>query len=264
MDEKLQTVLKYAGNDQERARKIMSGDLKDVRVVNGVFSMRDADLFGQFQLFFNTDDESLMNITLVLFNDPHMYEKIQIEDTWKLFHTKVKQSMEAESVLDAEDFIEHLTESIEGYQLALDVVDHDTESVEMTIEEIVKKSFSVDDVECSVTINDISTLDMVENDIPIGKVPRKKPEAEPAAEEDDRFEIEKQAQFTVNCSLLIAPVSGKYIHDIVPGDLLKVMMNDRNNVTRKIATALNALDEEGNFLPIKGRVKQIIPLPGGG
>ncbi len=265
MDEKLQAVLKYAGNDQERAKKIMSGDLKDIRVVNGSFAIPAVDIYSQFQMFFSIENEDLMNISLVLFNDPELYEKINIEESWKLFHTKLKQNMETDTVQDSTDIMSHLAESIEGYQMIFDVQDKDAESVQLTINEIVQKSYSVNEVTSTVYMSDISTLDMVENNIPIGKIPKKKSEVKTeGVSAEEKSELENQAQFTVDSSLLISPVSGKYIQEIIPGDLLKVVMNSKNEVTEKIAKALNALDEDGNFKPVKGRVKEITPLSGGG
>jgi hypothetical protein len=264
MDEKLQTVLKYAGNDQDRARKIMSGDLKDVRVVNGAFSVPAVEMYSQFQIFFNIESEELLNITMVMFKDKELYNKIQVEDAWKLFYTKTKQAAEDKSVTDSTDILMHLTESIEGYQVVYDVQDKDQESVELSIKEIVQKSLSVEEVQVTISMFDLSTLDLVENNVPLGKLLRRKEEKASVNMEEEKSEIENQAQFTVDSSLLIAPVSGKNIYEIVPGDLLKVIMNNKNDVTRKIAKALNAIDDGGEFLPIKGRVKEITQLPQGG
>lgn len=264
MEEKLQAVLKYAGNDLERAKKIMQGDLKDVRLIKGYFTVSSVELYSRFLLFFDTENEILLNITLVLYSDPALHEKIDLEESWKLFFTKVRHTMEAESVRDSRDIIAHLAESIEGYQMIYDVQDNEAEAVEITLSDIAQKIFGVEDVECKVSLDDISTLDMVENNIPIGKLPKQDNEVKTASEDEGVSEIEKQAQFTVESSLLISPVSGKNIREVVPGDLLKVVMKSKNEVTNKIATALNALDEDGNFLPVKGRVKEITPLPEGG
>lgn len=252
-------ALKLAGNDADKARRLVSGELKDVRVVYGRFSIEAADVFGVFELFFHLQDENLLHVSLVTFSDPQEYEKTKLTDNWKLYYTILKQLQETVSVTESEDFLKQLTDSIDGYQLIYDVVDNDEERITDTLVEIIEKSYGLPGAECSVDFADLSTLEMADTGISLKLASDKKTEVK-----QDKPDIEKLAAHTVEGALVIAPVKGTYINDIRIGDIVKVSLINHDDVSKKIITALNAFDSENNFLPIRGRVKEIIPLPTGG
>lgn len=256
-NKKITQALKLAGNDREKAKKLASGELKDVRCVSGKFCVSQADIFSFFQLFFNIDDGRLMAVTLALFNDRSTYEKNNLPDSWKLFYTIIKQTREKQSSPDSADFTIHLVESVEGYQLFYDVQDNDSGRIGDTMREIVAKSFSFDADECQIELEDICSMELVDNKIPIDKLPKS---GGSSSSQDEKPEIERLAAHTVEGALVISPVSGKYINDIVPGDMIKVMLVNTDEISMKIAAALNAISEDGEYLPIKGRVKEITSL----
>ena len=76
---------------------------------------------------------------------------------------------------------------------------------------------------------------------------------------DDRLAaIERQAQYVVPGKVIVSPVRGKYINDVRPGDSVRVLLTAKDAISVKVAKLLNAYTEEGEFLPIKGRVKEKI------
>ncbi|MDA3899374.1 MAG: hypothetical protein PF637_02510 [Spirochaetes bacterium] len=256
---KMILALKLAGNDADKARRLVSGDLKDVRVVYGKFSIEAAEIYGLFQLFFHLEDENLLHVALLTFSDQAEYDKVKLTDNWKLFFTVLSQLQQTPSLTDSDDFLTLLTDSIDGYQLVYDVVDNDQEHITETLTEIIEKSYGLPGAECTIDFSDLSTLEMVDLGIPLKLASDQKQEVA-----QERPEIEKLAAHTVEGALIIAPVRGTYINDIKIGDIIKVSLISHDDISKKIITALNAYDTNNNFLPIRGRVKEITPLQSGG
>jgi len=55
-------------------------------------------------------------------------------------------------------------------------------------------------------------------------------------------------------------VRGRYINEVSIGEKIKVQLIKKDEISLKVAKVLNALTEEGEMLPIKGRIKEKLPL----
>ncbi len=77
-------------------------------------------------------------------------------------------------------------------------------------------------------------------------------------------EIEAQVEYVIPGSVIVSPVKGKYINDIKAGEKITVMLSGKDPVSDKIARMFNAITSDGQYLPVKARIKEKVPLSTGG
>jgi|GEM_PF-2924120 len=221
----------------------------DAKVMKVRFKMSDGDLEGALFVAINMMGE-IAGVSFVLITEKEGFNTVEPSDDWQKFlgfcnGISAKQSPEQSGDIEVQ-----IRESIEGYQVNQDILAGDKEIIEASLREIFAKALKADCSECVIELEDVT--DFSES------VP---PEANQNAEVP---EIEKSANLVLDATLVISPVRGKYIQDIVPGDLMKVVLLKKDEVTKKVAKALKALNDEGDYIPVKGRVKQKFPNEKGG
>ncbi|MGL4368905.1 MAG: hypothetical protein ACRCUT_04430, partial [Spirochaetota bacterium] len=145
-----------------------------------------------------------------------------------------------------------------GYDIITDMKTCDADNVTGTIADIVEKFYSLKNADCSVRIDEATTLEAWEQKILIQDGAA--PEAAESAPEDNRPEIEKSAQYVVEAKAIISPIHGKRVFDLQKGDKIRLLLANRDGVSLKIAESLKALDDKRNFIPMKGRIVDIVPV----
>ncbi|TAL38835.1 MAG: hypothetical protein EPN93_03650 [Spirochaetes bacterium] len=152
--------------------------------------------------------------------------------------------------------------SMDGYNLYPGIESGDLEGVTSAITEILVKFFGTGDVECQVELEKTSSLAIELEGIPLEQTDGISPEQiSPGAEtaKGKFHEIESQADYIVEGKVIISPARGKSIQSLKPGETFKVQLLNKDEISMRVAEVLKAVTEEGDILPIKGRLKAKIP-----
>ena len=269
----INTALKHTGGDMDKARMMVSGQLSDVGVMKGRFTVAGR-FYGAFLLFFNTEWNYLMNVNAVVAGGKTIYDRISLNDNWKSFNQALTRIVENDQygekkLQDSYPLIRHLADSINGFNIIDEVRSKNIEALTNTFIEILGKFYKTDDITCQIDQESTTSIVLENENIPFDSP---QVDQEESAEESQESlienkirEVEKLADHIIDAKVIVSPVRGKYINDVKIGDLIRVVpVNKFEEVSIKVAKTLNAYSEEGDYLPMKARVKAKFPLEQGG
>lgn len=256
-------ALKYTNGNLEKARQMAAGMLQDVAVIKGRFR---AGKVGAFYVFLNVEYNYIININSLVTSYSDIYNKIRIFDAWKQFYNLFGDIVGdlGGTTEDSYKFTNHLADAIEGYDIYEPAKAQNIQVVSELFEEIIGKYFS-QNTECQIEIDKTSSLTLEIENIPMelpGKQEQKQEELGP--DEIKMREIESQVEYVIPGSVIVSPVKGKYINDIKPGEKITVMLSGKDPVSDKIARMFNAITSDGQYLPVKARIKEKVSLSTGG
>ncbi len=258
---KMTNALKYTNGDAEKAKALLAGQYKDIKVLKGKLAAVDAELYSVFLIFYSVVDSMMKNVSLIIFTGKSVYDGFEASDLWRTFYAYLKKAANSSQVKESTDLKKHIINSSEGYDLFTYINDNDIISTQDILNDIAKKFFNMANIEISVGIEDVSSMEMEELGIKIKSIAG---DSENSSEESsDKSEIEQEADHFVEGALVISPVRGKFVGDLKIDDLINIALVNKDPISLKVAAALNAVSDENVFLPIKGRIRKIQPLDKG-
>lgn len=261
---RLNEASKYTDGDIDKAREMISGNYKDINVVKGKFAIEDAELYGFFAIFLKVDNESVSNITLYVLSSSEIYNKIKLTDSWKLYYKSINEAVSEQEISEVDDLIYHLADSAKGYDLFSYSKDDDGAAIEDILIENFRKYYNLPSIDCSVEIDNASSLEIAEAGVSIESYVRKKKQVSASEKEQDVPEIENEYDLKINAKVIVSPVKGKYVNDISQGEMLKLIPLKDDPISKKVAAAQRTLDENGKIKFLRGKLKEKIKLEDGG
>jgi hypothetical protein len=258
-DPRVQAAMTFTQGDEEKARKMASGEYNDVVVIKGKFILEKTGVYGNYMIFANTEKSTFLNISVISYTDPSPYEEINPSVSWKEYYKACERIAGMVTITDTSDLIPHLTASLAGYDIFSDFASGDEANATQTMNDILNKYLSSNSIANNLSFEKTSSLDLFEERIPIVEVKAKAPSSSSSAS-DNRPEIEKQFTFVVEAKAIVSPLKGKRVADLVKGDQIILLLVNRDGASLKIAEALGAFDENRNYKPIKGKFIDKIPV----
>ena len=264
----IEKCIKYTKGDIDKAKEMVSGKYLDNIIVKGKFLVEEKGSSGMFLAFFNYIDEYIACVVSSLSSRDVIFEKVRVFDDWKTLLGDLKSYEKGEDIIDSQNFTYFLIESFIGYDVFPDVHEHSLDDLSKTVNDIISESFNVDKVQCQIEFENTNSLEMelagLKIDFPGGEGEEESGEGA-IAEEDDRItQIEKDASYVIEGKAILSPVKGRNLSDLVIGDKIKVDLPGGDMVSEKILNLMNAHDEDGQRMPVKGRLKAKIPMEKGG
>ncbi|MBP8081807.1 MAG: hypothetical protein KAZ87_01265 [Spirochaetes bacterium] len=248
-------AMQFTNGDEDKARRMLSGDYSDLKAVKCRFLIENSDLFGAFLIAVKPEDNLPLAAYAITFEDRLTYDKISTRDSWKSFYSNLSKISDIAGSSEDAELNNHIVTSCDGFDIYPDIQASDISAVSDKLEEIINKFFNNSNALCETEIEMLSSLALSESKIPM----LKKNEQKSASPEDNRPDIEKEADFVMNAKIIVSPVKGKYINDIRPGEIIKLLPLKEDSLARKIAQAQKAVGENGEILPIRGRLKAKYP-----
>ena len=259
-DPRTAQALACAGGDEQKAKGLLDGTLKDAIALKGKFSIPEADLCCNFVVFAHAETGAFLNISIIIYGNMSIWGPSDPSLGWREYYRSCEKIAKSVTLSDASDFVAHLSASMSGYDIFSDMTASDAESAASKIQDITEKFYGLKNIECLAYIEPVSTLELADERISVCAPQQKQdqPAAQPSA--DTRPEIEKNAQLVVEAKAIISPLDGKRVHDLVKGDRLLVMLVNRDGASLKIAETLGAFDEDRNYKPMKARIVEMLPV----
>ena len=259
-DPRLATALAAVSGDEQKARSMVAGEYKDVRIIKGKYSVPGADIYSSFMIFASVETGAFLNISIIIYADADAYTSSDISLPWKKYYRVCERIAGSVQLSDSAEVLAHLRESLIGYDILSDMKNNDPDSAASTMADILEKFYSIKNIECSVFIDLGSTLELLEEKITIQKQSASASQDSAAVQDDTRPAIEKSAQFVIEAKAIISPLKGKQVHDLKKGDRILLFLANRDATSIKIAESLGAMDDKRNYLPMKGRVVDKVPV----
>lgn len=270
MEEQIKNIdiaLKYTNGDITKAKEMSSGHVNDIVVVKGKFLDISSSQSGLILLFFNVDFEYIACIESMIANNSGIFDRARIFDDWKALYLDLKKFQKGPESVNAGEFNNSIINSVIQNDLFGPVEEGDLEGVKKKMNEAISAFYSAKSVQLQIELGKTSSLalDLAGLTIEVpGKKEKEAKEKENRSEETESEKrinkIEQEAIYVVKGDSIVSPVKGKFVNELAPGDNIKVVLSDKDMVSQKILNAVNAYDELKKPLPVKGRVKEVIPL----
>lgn len=261
----LKHALRFTGGDMEKARMMVAGKYDDAAIIKGKFSIESLDKYGLFIIFLNTSQKFLMNIGTLLLFSKATAENVRVFDGWKLFYSEFVKLVknEGDRASDSYEFSNHLADSLEAYDIFLNVEDWDFQGATKAISEIISKYYGTGQTWCQIEMEKTNSLAIDMEGIPIEQPPEMKEshDEEPRDDQERRIaEIEQQVEHVIEGKIIVSPVRGRYINEVGIGERIRVQLTKKDDISLRVAGILKAVTNEGEILPIKGRIKEKLQL----
>ncbi|MBP7737319.1 MAG: hypothetical protein KA369_15170 [Spirochaetes bacterium] len=265
---KLEIATFYANGDEERAKQIVAGALKDFYAIKGRFASTTS--YGAFIAFANISYLSLNSLFVVISNSFELKD-IKTFDEWMTYERDITEFMknnEHDDVL-ARQFKNTFSGSF-TYQFASELRKLVSEKKDMDInrlfQQVVQSRMGLQNVNMVVDVEEISSVEMELNSITCSKMaeqPRGKdkgggePDIQVDTDEDEKEVLKgKDVRMLLRGSLILSPLGGREIGLLVVGDRLKINITDRHEKAIHVLKAFDAIDEDG-VRPIMGRIVHV-------
>lgn len=258
--------LKYTRGDIDKAKEMAAGHYQDIGVIKVKFYDGQSGESGIFFAFINIMDEYIANITTLLSYNSSIFDRVRIFDHWKSLLNDANGYKNGPDIIDSSSFQEALLDKLISVDIFPDVQEENLAELIRKINHVLTEYYSVENIKCQVELNVTNSLTLemegIVIDIPDFGDNQQEIEEKPIEPvfEDERIKnIEQEAKYIVQGTIIVSPVSGKYINDIELGEIIKVLLPGKDPVTRKLIEVLNATNNEGTVVPVKGRLKAKIP-----
>lgn len=255
----------FTGGDVDKAKAMVAGHYKDIKVVKGKFAITDADLYGFFLIFLKIDDDTISNISMNIISNPEYFSSCDIEDKWTSCYSKFLKMKEEIEMAEGDELVSHMAESITGYDLFSYVKENDTDAIIDIFVENLRKFYSLPNIDCIIKIDESSSIEMIDKGLEIGNIYKEKPKKDNEKEiKLPGSEIESKYSYKIDAKVLVSPVKGKYINDIADNEMIRVLPLKDTVLAKKIANAQKAIGDNNEILPLRAKVIKKAALEDGG
>ncbi|PKL36163.1 MAG: hypothetical protein CVV44_18265 [Spirochaetae bacterium HGW-Spirochaetae-1] len=264
----IELALKYTNGSMDKAKAMASGQYLDNVAVKTKFFLQKSRKSGLFLAFFNIIDEYISCIESVFVNNSTIYDKVRVFDDWKVLYKDINAYRQGGDAAEVPGLNDRLIDGMVEKDIFPEVQDGNLDNLTKSMQLIVRGIFPDDQVQCQIELEPTSSLAMDLGGVllatPSGSEPADESKQALPVEETELEKrmkaVESEARYVVEGTSIVAPVKGKYINDIAVGEKIMVLLPNKDAVSQKILSVMNAVDGDGRISPIKGRVKDKIPM----
>ncbi len=263
---RLQIALHYTFGDEDKSKKMLNGSFLDLYVIKGKFA--SSSVYGAFIVFLNAPYLRVINSYSMLSRSFEVAD-VKTNQDWRTFE---KQLVE---ISKKNGFDEGLTAKMKDSMIKALTIQEITKftklieqddgiAVNHNFQKFISDVTGFQNVELSVDYEKISSIAMELNSITSIKISAASESVkEPVKEENVKVEklddpLEgKEVKLILNGALILSPIKGKDISDIVVGDRIMISIIDKSSKASDVLKAFNAVREDGSAKPITGRIVSI-------
>lgn len=269
---KINIALHYVGGDMEKAKQMVANSYQDMLAVKCKFS--SSTLYGVFLLFFNYVYCRLDDSYWVVSAD-YTIDNISNTSEWKIFEKDIDEARnKGDDSRLSNDFKEKFSKAFTvsvGKKIYEYIKNNDSIQLNHYFQKYLQETTGLQRIDLNIDQQQITSLDMEENSISSKKLEAKvlegkkeeKTKKEAAQKAEDNInrppEVGKAGvKMIINSTLILSPIKGKHITQLVVGDRIMTTLIDPHPQTIEIAKAFNAYNDENKKIsPIPARLKWI-------
>lgn len=265
----LEIALYYTDYDMDNAKAMVLGEYKDQYALKGVFY--SATLRGAFLIFFNVFRQSSSNIYFAL-SSASSIDTLDPETPWQDFESTLVEiyNSEKSDPIQTSQILNLLLPSMNfefNKEIRKYLGSEDVTMVNFRFKKLLEDKLGIQQVQLTLALEALSSLDMElmsisSEKLDLDSIKKKRSAGESKLSEiidftrkiDDPLEGQ-DVQLLLNGSLVLSPIKGKNVTDLVEGDEVKVTISEKSQRAVEIGRVFNVYDDKtGTFAPIRGRV----------
>lgn len=259
---RIELALTLTGGDLEKAKKLVSGAIRDMAVLKGHFVEEEVNLFGSFIVFLCLETGALERMQAVITFDKNAltltpfthwpeFETSLIDFQWKKEYLTA-QSQELKSTFESNYAFESMNDILEALRLK------NEKKLTELLRRIVSKTLNLDTFRLEVGVEFINRFFLKYE----GKEIVKSAEEQAASDSADQAKPEntyiKEGEVLLDAQCEISPVRGLNITQVQPGTLILIRLADRTDKDKYFINMFNARSKDGRkVLPLKAAVRYI-------
>lgn len=265
---KHQIALYYTMGDDDKAKKMVTGDYTDLYVIKGKFS--SSSVYGAFIVFLNTVYQKAMHTYIILTRsfdlvdmktsrDWRSFERLLLETSKKGEHDEVFSGQVRENIIKGFTMqeIANLSKLLEQDNGI--AINHFLQKFISAIAGLQNMEFTCDYEKISslaMEIHSVTSVKVSQSELAAGQGKQPTPAEIRVEKTDDALEG-KEVKLVLNGALILSPIKGKDISTLSVGDRIMISIIDKNPKAVDVAKAFNAYDAEKGVRPIAGRIVSI-------
>jgi hypothetical protein len=266
LDRKMAIALYYVNGDEERAKHMVEGNLKDICAIKGRFNSTANT--GSFILFYNHMIPFLTHV-FILVTSAHTPHGVKTKSDWRGFEKfinegrgKAYDELLTKTIKDkiqmkfSLHIMKELNAFIEGNELV---------AMNRFFQNLLQDIIKQQKIDVTVDYEMISSLVMEMESISSKKIDleaiaqnKEKKIAgleEVVKQSEDEFQVGRDdVKIILKCALILSPIKGKDISTVLPGDRIRLSIVERGPKAVSVAELMQAY-VNGQFLPVAGTVK---------
>ena len=266
----LEMAFKYTNGDAEKAKAMVSGQYNDIVVVKAKLAFHKSGKSGLILAFFNTNFKYIAFLDSLLMSNSGLYNKVRIFNDWKSLMKDLNNYKKDDAIIKNSTLTEKLLEKFSTLDMFSNVSSKVLDDTTRYINNILNNIFPEDRVSSQLELEDTNSVNVGGMGIYINApqiekpaIPVKEEQKSAEATEQSPFEarqaeIESEAEHVIEGVSIVSPVKGKYIGDLVAGDIIMVLLPRGDAISKKILEAVKAMGDDGSIKPVKGRLKHKI------
>ncbi|MDR3237680.1 MAG: hypothetical protein LBT84_04175 [Spirochaetia bacterium] len=259
----LDVAIKATGGDVQKAMDMVSGEYFDNAVLKGTFLLQDSGYSGMFLIFFNIANNYIPFMDSSIVKSTLIYEQFDAAAEWAVVLREIGTLKQSDDIVDIPGANDKIINEILQENFFPDAKSGNLERIEGSLELIIRKVLGNQPVSCNLSIEQTTSLAMFKESVPFedsGTVPPVR-NVTPQQSEFDQLmaDIEKDAEFVIEGSAVIAPVKGKSINEVKPGEKIMVLLTNKDPVSRRVLSYLKATDDDIIY-PVPGKVVEKVSL----
>jgi hypothetical protein len=191
-------------------------------------------------------------------------------DDWKILFGDVNAFKKGEDSAEIPGGVDSIIDQMVSRDIFPEVQNGRLDELTKSVNLMLAQVFTGEPVQCQIELEPTSSLMMDTGGVPLMTPPSAAPETAPKEKGREKVEetelerrmrlIEEEANYVIEGTSIVAPVKGKHVLEIGPGEKIMLLLPKKDAVSRKVLSVLEAVDSEGRISPIKGRVKDIVPV----
>jgi len=263
---KLQIALHYTLGDEDKAKKMVNGSYLDLFIIKGKFS--SSSVYGGFLVFLNIAHLRIVS-SYVLVSRSFEVSDIKTSQDWRNFERQLveisKQNGYDEAMTSKmKDGVAKALTIQEVTKFARLIEQDDGIATNHSFQKLITDVTGFQNVKLSVDYEKSSSITMELCSLTSTKISAV---TESAKEKIQEVEIKvekledplegKEVKLILNGSLVLSPVKGKGISELVAGDRIMISIIDKSSKAADVLKAFNAFRDDGSAKPIAGRIVSI-------
>jgi hypothetical protein len=267
-NKKLELSAYYTHGDYDNAKNMVEGSYKDLAVLKLKFS--SSSVYGAIVISINTIYKNIVNYYGVV---SHSFNVDDIDNTkdWKIFEKNIqskKERKEHDDVLGThvqQELLKQLDpQFMEDFIKLIEI--NDNIGVSHLLQKTCQDGLGFGQIKSTAIFNLTTSLDMelnsisskkvTDEELPSNQAKKKKLETiEKLDKESDDPLAGKNVTLLLDGSLILSPINGRPLNQIVIGDKIMVRILHKDEKAIKLAKAFSVYNEEEDKIdPIKGRI----------
>lgn len=281
-EELLSNALRYTDGDMQKAKDMIAGVYTDISVIKLLFRASNVGKYGLVVIFINTEKNYLQKFySVVSKNEQICNEKPYNE--WQHFFSTILETTYSElnEIVSTSQLGSAMEKELSPAIVSVlsdKINSNDTVSLNLQFEKMISFIFKTDQIELDIKIEKAGSIFVEEGIFTVEQEIKTAIEGEPEIKEDKKSVVtkspvdttvqEKDKEFIdmgntlVPARLVLSPVKGKWINQLLLGEEVKVKLSDKSPRAVAIADKLGCR-VDGKMKSISGSVESITKTPRG-